>query len=193
LNVACFLRDHHIYPLHGSRDHLFHSTHHTHAPAHRERSRPAGHGGARSTSTRLSLLVATLEVAVHPGATWVSRSGSGMARPSRDAFVPVGPLCSPDTRAVALGSGRARTFGSTGSPKRASRRSSTLSPRTSPAGTTFGSHPAWTYRARVVDPWGGIRNKATREPWEEDTVEIVFSTTKGLARPRDGPPLMDSD
>jgi len=34
---------------------------------------------------------------------------------------------------------------------------------------------------KVVDLWGGIRNKSTGEPWEEDTMVIVFSTTKGLS------------
>lgn len=34
---------------------------------------------------------------------------------------------------------------------------------------------------RVVDLWGGVRNKAAGEPWEEDTMVIVFSTSKGLA------------
>ncbi|HYM91298.1 MAG TPA: serine hydrolase domain-containing protein [bacterium] len=34
---------------------------------------------------------------------------------------------------------------------------------------------------KVVDLWGGIRNKATSDPWEEDTMVLVFSTTKGLA------------
>jgi len=34
---------------------------------------------------------------------------------------------------------------------------------------------------RVVDLWGGIRNKATGEPWQEDTMVIVHSATKGLA------------
>jgi CubicO group peptidase (beta-lactamase class C family) len=34
---------------------------------------------------------------------------------------------------------------------------------------------------KIVDLWGGIRNKATGEPWEEDTMVIVHSTTKGLA------------
>jgi len=34
---------------------------------------------------------------------------------------------------------------------------------------------------KVVDLWGGIRNEATGEPWEEDTMVIVFSSTKGLA------------
>ncbi len=34
---------------------------------------------------------------------------------------------------------------------------------------------------KVVDLWGGIRNIATGEPWEEDTMALVYSTTKGLA------------
>jgi CubicO group peptidase (beta-lactamase class C family) len=34
---------------------------------------------------------------------------------------------------------------------------------------------------KVVDLWGGIRNKATGDPWEEHTMVIVHSTTKGLA------------
>ncbi len=34
---------------------------------------------------------------------------------------------------------------------------------------------------KVVDLWGGIRNKATGEPWEEDTMVFVASATKGLA------------
>jgi CubicO group peptidase (beta-lactamase class C family) len=34
---------------------------------------------------------------------------------------------------------------------------------------------------KVVDLWGGVRNKQTEEPWEEDTMVGVFSTTKGLS------------
>jgi len=34
---------------------------------------------------------------------------------------------------------------------------------------------------KVVDLWGGIRNKQTGEPWEQDTMVIVWSATKGLA------------
>jgi CubicO group peptidase (beta-lactamase class C family) len=34
---------------------------------------------------------------------------------------------------------------------------------------------------KVVDLWGGIRDKATGEPWEADTMVLVFSATKGLA------------
>ncbi|MFX1561447.1 MAG: serine hydrolase domain-containing protein, partial [Promethearchaeota archaeon] len=34
---------------------------------------------------------------------------------------------------------------------------------------------------KVVDLWGGIKNEATGEPWEEDTMVLVWSTTKGLS------------
>jgi len=34
---------------------------------------------------------------------------------------------------------------------------------------------------KVVDLWGGYKDALTKEPWEEDTKVIVFSTTKGLA------------
>ena len=34
---------------------------------------------------------------------------------------------------------------------------------------------------KVVDLWGGLRNRDTGEPWEEDTMVLVFSATKGLA------------
>jgi CubicO group peptidase (beta-lactamase class C family) len=34
---------------------------------------------------------------------------------------------------------------------------------------------------KVVDLWGGVRNKQTREPWERDTMVVVHSATKGLA------------
>jgi CubicO group peptidase (beta-lactamase class C family) len=33
----------------------------------------------------------------------------------------------------------------------------------------------------VVDLWGGIRNKQTAEPWDQDTMVVVHSATKGLA------------
>jgi CubicO group peptidase (beta-lactamase class C family) len=39
----------------------------------------------------------------------------------------------------------------------------------------------YSHGEKVVDLWGGIRNKATGEPWEEDTMVLVFSATKGLA------------
>ena len=34
---------------------------------------------------------------------------------------------------------------------------------------------------KVVDLWGGMRNKRTGEPWEKDTMVIIYSATKGLA------------
>lgn len=34
---------------------------------------------------------------------------------------------------------------------------------------------------KVVDLWGGIRNKKTGEPWEEGMMVIIWSATKGLA------------
>ena len=34
---------------------------------------------------------------------------------------------------------------------------------------------------KVVDLWGGVRNKATAERWERDTMVVVHSATKGLA------------
>jgi hypothetical protein len=38
------------------------------------------------------------------------------------------------------------------------------------------------YQERIaVNLWGGVRNAATGEPWEEDTMVLVYSATKGLA------------
>ncbi|MDH5390310.1 MAG: beta-lactamase family protein [Candidatus Bathyarchaeota archaeon] len=34
---------------------------------------------------------------------------------------------------------------------------------------------------KMVDLWGGIRDKATGDPWEENTMVLVSSATKGLA------------
>jgi CubicO group peptidase (beta-lactamase class C family) len=34
---------------------------------------------------------------------------------------------------------------------------------------------------KVVDLWGGIRNRQSGEPWEQNTMVIVHSATKGLA------------
>jgi len=34
---------------------------------------------------------------------------------------------------------------------------------------------------KVVDLWGGIRDKATGEPWEDNTMVLVSSATKGIA------------
>src|SRR4051812_33675263 len=32
---------------------------------------------------------------------------------------------------------------------------------------------------KVVDLWGGVENDQTGKPWEEHTLVLVFSTTKG--------------
>jgi len=34
---------------------------------------------------------------------------------------------------------------------------------------------------KVVDLWGGYRDGRSRAPWEEDTLVLVFSSTKGLS------------
>jgi CubicO group peptidase (beta-lactamase class C family) len=34
---------------------------------------------------------------------------------------------------------------------------------------------------KVVDLWGGVRNKVSGEPWEENTMALVYSATKGLS------------
>lgn len=34
---------------------------------------------------------------------------------------------------------------------------------------------------KVVDLWGGVRDARTGAPWEEDTLVLVYSTSKGLA------------
>lgn len=34
---------------------------------------------------------------------------------------------------------------------------------------------------KVVDLWGGVRNEDTEAPWEEDTMVLVWSATKGLS------------
>jgi CubicO group peptidase (beta-lactamase class C family) len=40
---------------------------------------------------------------------------------------------------------------------------------------------AYQHGKKVVDIWGGVRNKQTGDPWEPDTMVIVYSATKGLA------------
>ncbi len=34
---------------------------------------------------------------------------------------------------------------------------------------------------KVVDLWGGVRDRESGEPWRDDTMVVVHSTTKGLA------------
>ena len=48
-------------------------------------------------------------------------------------------------------------------------------------GELGGACCAYHRGAKVVDLWGGIRNTKTGEPWEQDTMVLVYSATKGLA------------
>jgi CubicO group peptidase (beta-lactamase class C family) len=48
-------------------------------------------------------------------------------------------------------------------------------------GELGGACCAYQHGEKVVDLWGGVRNKQTGEPWEQDTMVIVYSATKGLA------------
>lgn len=40
---------------------------------------------------------------------------------------------------------------------------------------------AYVRGEKVVDLWGGVRDAATGAPWQEDTMALVFSATKGMA------------
>jgi len=44
-----------------------------------------------------------------------------------------------------------------------------------------GACSVYVHGEKVVDLWGGIRNKRTAESWEQDTMVVVHSATKGLA------------
>ena len=48
-------------------------------------------------------------------------------------------------------------------------------------GELGGACAAYYRGENVVDLWGGIRNKQTGDPWQRDTMVIVYSATKGLA------------
>ena len=48
-------------------------------------------------------------------------------------------------------------------------------------GELGGACCAYHHGEKVVDLWGGVRNEETGEPWETDTMVIVYSATKGLA------------
>jgi CubicO group peptidase (beta-lactamase class C family) len=48
-------------------------------------------------------------------------------------------------------------------------------------GELGGACAAYYQGRKVVDLWGGIRNRSTGEPWQEHTKVIVYSATKGLA------------
>jgi CubicO group peptidase (beta-lactamase class C family) len=44
-----------------------------------------------------------------------------------------------------------------------------------------GACTAYYRGEKVVDVWGGVRNKVTGEPWQRDTMVVIHSATKGLA------------
>jgi CubicO group peptidase (beta-lactamase class C family) len=48
-------------------------------------------------------------------------------------------------------------------------------------GELGGACCAFVSGEKVVDLWGGVRNKRTGEPWQQDTMVVVHSATKGLA------------
>jgi CubicO group peptidase (beta-lactamase class C family) len=48
-------------------------------------------------------------------------------------------------------------------------------------GELGGACCAYHHGQKVVDLWGGFRHKQTGEPWEQDTMVVVHSATKGLA------------
>jgi CubicO group peptidase (beta-lactamase class C family) len=48
-------------------------------------------------------------------------------------------------------------------------------------GELGGACCVYRHGEKVVDLWGGVRNKHTGEPWERDTMVLVYSATKGLA------------
>jgi CubicO group peptidase (beta-lactamase class C family) len=48
-------------------------------------------------------------------------------------------------------------------------------------GELGGACCVYQHGEKVVDLWGGVRDEASAEPWEHDTMVIVHSSTKGLA------------
>ena len=48
-------------------------------------------------------------------------------------------------------------------------------------GERGGACAAFVHGRKVVDLWGGVRNVQTGEPWQQDTMVLVYSATKGLA------------
>jgi CubicO group peptidase (beta-lactamase class C family) len=48
-------------------------------------------------------------------------------------------------------------------------------------GELGGACCAFVHGNKVIDLWGGVRNRQTRESWEPDTMVIIWSATKGLA------------
>src|SRR5436309_4175235 len=48
-------------------------------------------------------------------------------------------------------------------------------------GELGGACAAYHRGEKVVDLWGGVRDARTGAPWEQDTLVLVYSTSKGLA------------
>jgi len=48
-------------------------------------------------------------------------------------------------------------------------------------GELGGACSAYYRGEKIVDLWGGVRNRVTGEPWERGTMVVVHSATKGLA------------
>ena len=48
-------------------------------------------------------------------------------------------------------------------------------------GEVGGACCAYVHGEKVVDLWGGVRNRRTGEPWQRGTMVLVHSATKGLA------------
>ena len=48
-------------------------------------------------------------------------------------------------------------------------------------GEVGGACCVYRHGRKIVDLWGGIRNKQTGAPWERDTMVLIYSATKGLA------------
>jgi CubicO group peptidase (beta-lactamase class C family) len=48
-------------------------------------------------------------------------------------------------------------------------------------GELGGACCAYWHGEKVVDLWGGVRNKETGEPWKQDTMVLVWSASKGLS------------
>jgi len=48
-------------------------------------------------------------------------------------------------------------------------------------GEVGGACCVYRYGEKIVDLWGGVRDKESREPWQRDTMVLVWSASKGLA------------
>jgi CubicO group peptidase (beta-lactamase class C family) len=48
-------------------------------------------------------------------------------------------------------------------------------------GEVGGACCVYHHGKKIVDLWGGTRDKQTGEPWERDTMVLIYSATKGLA------------